>query len=98
MHKQLRHRKLGDLLLAQSSHSYPFDWRTKNFNHLACSSQWFARIVNSSRWTKLKKEIVNGESAFTQGYQTVVTKTRQRALVCSSNLSYAEDGTIRHDG
>ena len=32
--------KLGNLLLAQEeiSHSYPFDWRTKKTNHLACST------------------------------------------------------------
>ena len=51
--------KLGDLLLAQEeiSHSYPFDWRTKNQSSGVQFHSGLPLYQNSVKisWTKLKK-------------------------------------------
>ena len=51
--------KLGDLLLAQEeiSHSYPFDWRTKNQSSGVQFHNGLPLYQNSVKksWTKLKK-------------------------------------------
>ena len=94
--------KLCNFLLAQEeiSHSYPFDWRTKNQSSGVQYHNGLPQFLNSAKksWMKLKKVKFHSEWGKVRLYNMIRDRgdwviSRQRAWGVPLPIFYAEDGT-----